>query len=101
MSVANAHSTTRRAVFALAAAPAIVAAIPASDTDTRREFIERLARIHPNGRFVATKSMALGLNPGDCHLITLQRPGRRHEMPELHFQRSGSLVVVNACEGRL
>jgi len=101
MAQAAPASTTRRALLSVGAAlPAIIATpVIAKEIGKgeawrlrKRAFIEQVAGFSPNGRFVATRAMAMDLDPDDCIMIELAGP--RHLRPQLHFQRDGDTSVT-------
>lgn len=109
--MAASQSTTRRALIAGAAsitpvaAAAAVANLPTipvqrvneraeTSAETlrreRREFIESIALMHPRGRYVATKAMAMDLNPRDCvHVHLTDHVSGDHHLPLLKFRGQG------------
>jgi hypothetical protein len=96
-----AEETTRRAlIVASAALPAVVAS-PVSAEETlsswetrrirRRDFINYISGLHPSGRYVATKAMAMDLAPEDYIQVGLSgRGASKSDYPQLYFQKVGS-----------
>lgn len=100
--------TTRRVVMsacatltALIVTPVREAPLPPGEQRRRnaREFIEQFAWSHPRGRMVATRAMAMGLDPLHISLIRWHDVSLPHTMPSIEFRPpnpNGIRVVVNA-----
>lgn len=84
---------TRRTVFALAPALALVGAAPlhsGSATQCRRwrEFITTMTGIHPDGRRTTLAAFKAGLRIEDLSVIILNDPG-----PTMMFETEGGATV--------
>lgn len=104
--------TSRRSLLAAAAALPAIAATPVVAEEIsrgeawrlkKRAFIEKISSIHTRsceqyGRYVATKAMAMDLDPDELTLVQFVDPAHAERMPALHFRKTGAphiTVVVH------
>lgn len=81
----------RRALIAAAPAVALTAvpvAVAAQQpiAPAALAFVEKAARSHPRGRFVAQRALALGLDPADCETMQTYCIDNPDRMPVLIFR---------------
>lgn len=63
----------------------------------KRAFIDQVAHLHSNGRYVASRAMAMDLDPDNCTCIQLVNRAQRSDEPILHFRdriRPSVTIVV-------
>lgn len=108
--MAEKPSTTRRALLSASRALPVIIATPLAAKEIgggeawrlkKRAFIEEMDKLAPKGRYVATKAMAMDLDPDSLRFIQTYHRDNDHLMPALHFAKRGAphvTVVVDAVK---